>query len=156
MHCQHTFCLTCISNWAKTSKKQDAVECPLCREETRLNGRSIEVALKPNYVVKDILDKMKNQSQKEMCDFHENEKGVIYCKTCKKNICINCVLTSTHQTHEKIKIEDAKLEIQLTNQNLIEKAKKRKDEIFQIYKKMNETLDEIAKVCIFWFKPTNY
>lgn len=103
-----------------------------------------------------ILDKMKNQSQKEMCDFHENEKGVIYCKTCKKNICINCVLTSTHQTHEKIKIEDAKLEIQLTNQNLIEKAKKRKDEIFQIYKKMNETLDEIAKVCIFWFKPTNY
>jgi len=126
LNCQHTFCLTCISNWANTLKKQDAVECPLCREETRFNGRSIEVALKPNYVAIGILDKMKNQSQKEMCDFHENEKGVIYCKTCKKNICINCVLTSTHHSHEKIKIEDAKLEIQLTNQNFIEKAKKRR------------------------------
>jgi len=80
-----------------------------------------------------------------MCDYHTNQKGVIYCKTCNKIICMICALTSTHQSHETVNIENIKLEIRLKNQELIEKAKKKKDEVFQIYKKMNEDLKKLEK-----------
>jgi hypothetical protein len=140
LHCLHTFCLTCISNWAKTSEKQDAVECPLCREETRLNGRSIEVALKPNYVAIGILDKMKNQSQKEMCDFHENEKGVIYCKTCKKKTKQLAQLESNYEQMIK-QNEQLEKDIQLLKEN-----RKKQQEYFETeLKKQKEKIEMLEK-----------
>lgn len=78
--------------------------------------------LKLNFAIRDILEAMPNlrgdeepknrtkevKQNEDFCDFHKNEKSVIYCMTCMKKICVNCVIIDAHQNQDKIRIEEAK------------------------------------------------
>ena len=142
MNCQHTFCLNCIRDWAKKLNKNDVVSCPICNEETKLNGKPIEEVLKPSYVAKAILDQMKIQSQEEnviKCSLCSENVAKFHCPSCIEDLCTDCC--NKHENNEITKrhhhtvqpIEERKLEISLKNQNLIDETKKKKDEIFLFY-----------------------
>lgn len=82
--CLHTFCLCCTEEIAKDS---DVVVCPLCRQNTELNGRGPS-SLKSNIYIANIVEKLKS-AQVSQCD-HCPNNSIFYCSTCNIFLCHDC------------------------------------------------------------------
>src|SRR5690606_19423852 len=52
-------CLKCIQNFSNTGNR-NVITCPLCKQKTYLNERSMDDVLKPNFIALDVLDTIRN------------------------------------------------------------------------------------------------
>ncbi|XP_023938909.2 brain tumor protein [Bicyclus anynana] len=99
LSCLHVFCEACIDklmvNEAGDSLKFDlAVECPLCKQETKMPGGGA-VSLPSDYVLTNILD-VSAMDQSVVCTCCKSkEPAVARCTDCSHFLCANC--NSAHE-----------------------------------------------------------
>ncbi|CAH2238748.1 brain tumor protein-like isoform X2 [Pararge aegeria] len=99
LSCLHVFCEACIDklmvNEAGDSLKFDlAVECPLCKQETKMPGGGA-MSLPSDYVLTNILD-VSSMDQSVVCTCCKSkEPAVARCTDCSHFLCANC--NSAHE-----------------------------------------------------------
>ncbi|XP_013175271.1 PREDICTED: B-box type zinc finger protein ncl-1-like [Papilio xuthus] len=99
LSCLHVFCEACIDklmvNEAGDSLKFDlAVECPLCKQETKMPGGGA-ASLPSDYVLTNILD-VSSMDQSVVCTCCKSkEPAVARCTDCSHFLCSNC--NSAHE-----------------------------------------------------------
>ncbi|XP_013185702.2 brain tumor protein [Amyelois transitella] len=99
LSCLHVFCEACIDklmvNEAGDSLKYDlAVECPLCKQETKIPGGGA-VSLPTDYLITNILD-VSSMDQSVVCTCCKSkEPAVARCTDCSHFLCSNC--NSAHE-----------------------------------------------------------
>lgn len=99
LSCLHVFCEVCIDklmvNEAGDSLKYDlAVECPLCKQETKISGVGA-ASLPSDYVLTNILD-VSSMDQSVVCTCCKSkEPAVARCTDCSHFLCSNC--NSAHE-----------------------------------------------------------
>ncbi|CAK1578425.1 unnamed protein product [Parnassius mnemosyne] len=99
LSCLHVFCEACIDklmvNEAGDSLKYDlAVECPLCKQETKMPGGGA-ASLPSDYVLTNILD-VSSMDQSVVCTCCKSkEPAVARCTDCSHFLCSNC--NSAHE-----------------------------------------------------------
>lgn len=99
LSCLHVFCEACIDklmvNEAGDSLKYDlAVECPTCKQETKVPGGSAS-SLPSDYVLTNILD-VSAMDQSVVCTCCKSkEPAVARCSDCSHFLCSNC--NSAHE-----------------------------------------------------------
>ena len=100
--CQHSFCLHCLQQHWPDKQDGELVSCPICRNEFLVPVGGLE-KLSDNFVIKKLISaqsatKKKVGPRAVMCDTHPDEEIKIYCKECKKGVCITCFIRN-HNTH---------------------------------------------------------
>ena len=80
--------------------------------------------------------------KRQHCPEHEDELLKLYCKTCKKVICRDCVLV-THKEHEYAFVREVRMEIQKRLEEQISKVHAKEIE-FQNHQKYVENLLNIS------------
>ena len=91
LHCGHTFCTPCLK---KIKMVRDYVNCPRCRENTRLPSNGVD-GLVQNRDLRQINDiqlqlSFQNKIQCQMCQ-NQNAEAAYICVNCrKKTICKLC------------------------------------------------------------------
>ncbi|XP_063379677.1 brain tumor protein-like [Cydia fagiglandana] len=99
LSCLHVFCEACIDklmvNEAGDTLKYDlAVECPLCKQETKISGGGA-ASLPSDYVLTNILD-VSAMDQSVVCTCCKSkEQAVARCTDCSHFLCSNC--NSAHE-----------------------------------------------------------
>ena len=95
--CQHVFCEQCLQATIARGAVE-SLQCPVCLRDTPLQGSGADqfpTAIQANRF-KDKYQK-KNASINSLnpaCYFHPSQPIVLYCETCSKLVCRDCVLTS--------------------------------------------------------------
>ena len=98
LHCGHTFCTPCLK---KIKRVRDCVNCPRCRENTRLPANGVD-GLVQNRDLRQINDiqlqlSFQNKIQCQMCR-KQNAQAAFICINCrKKTICKLC-----YEAHKKV------------------------------------------------------
>ena len=113
--CDHVYCTGCLERLAQTNKSF-TIECPECRKTTQIPDRQVDrfpVAFRINRL-KDVYVEITRTLRTTLtqstecpgspssnaCKEHKTETMVMYCETCKQQICRDCVLASnTHKEH---------------------------------------------------------
>ncbi|XP_078422374.1 nuclear factor 7, ovary-like [Cetorhinus maximus] len=104
LECGHNFCRSCITQcWEKKEKNS----CPECREEfpernLRVNRALANVAEK----VRKLMLDPKEKESKLHCEEHQEELK-LFCETDKKLICVTCVVSREHKSHNFLPIKEA-------------------------------------------------
>ncbi|XP_078391899.1 zinc-binding protein A33-like [Cetorhinus maximus] len=104
LQCGHNFCRSCISQcW----EKKEINSCPECREEfpernLRANRALANLAEKVRKLKLDL----KETESKLHCEEHQEELK-LFCETDKKLICVTCVVSREHKSHNFLPIKDA-------------------------------------------------
>ena len=112
LQCDHVYCKVCLEKLAEHSDNV-TISCPECRVHTvlpndvsnfptdfRLN-RFIEAYRNIKSGQKAYSHSGNSGSSHENCHDHPTQPFAIYCKTCKKLLCRDCVLKSKdHESHE--------------------------------------------------------
>ncbi|XP_063374623.1 B-box type zinc finger protein ncl-1-like [Cydia amplana] len=99
LSCLHVFCEACIDklmvNEAGDTLKYDlAVECPICKQETKISGGGA-ASLPSDYVLTNILD-VSTMDQSVVCTCCKSkEQAVARCTDCSHFLCSNC--NSAHE-----------------------------------------------------------
>ncbi|XP_072049362.1 uncharacterized protein [Amphiura filiformis] len=125
--CLHTFCLSCISEWAKEDTWK--VKCPVCMESFPLpkggvagiRSNSYVVKLKETQALKDRI--MEKTIMCTFCDKPDNH-AIARCLDCKEHLCDGCI--EAHKTYKTLKehkmqsfddISSGKVDILKTSEN---------------------------------------
>ncbi|XP_078422372.1 zinc-binding protein A33-like [Cetorhinus maximus] len=104
LECGHNFCRSCITQcWEKKEKNS----CPECREEfpernLRVNRALANLAEKTRKLMLD----PKEKESKLHCEEHQEEVK-LFCETDKKLICVTCVVSREHKSHNFLPIKEA-------------------------------------------------
>ncbi|XP_078422462.1 zinc-binding protein A33-like [Cetorhinus maximus] len=104
LQCGHNFCRSCITQcW----EKKEINSCPECREEfpernLRANRALANLAEKVRKLKLDL----KETESKLHCEEHQEELK-LFCETDKKLICVTCVVSREHKSHNFLPIKDA-------------------------------------------------
>ena len=85
---------------------------------------------------------VKSLHKKQYCEEHEDELLKIYCKTCKKVMCLLCAVV-THKNHEYVVISAVRPELQKQLEKQISEVKVKEVE-FQNHQKYTENLLRIS------------
>ncbi|XP_072405990.1 nuclear factor 7, brain-like [Chiloscyllium punctatum] len=104
LECEHNFCRSCITqSW----EKQERNSCPECRQE--IPDRN----LRGNRALANLTEKARtlslNPEEKESkhhCEEHQEELK-LFCETDKKLVCVICVVSPEHKSHNFLPIKDA-------------------------------------------------
>ena len=106
--CDHVYCRECLRGLALRSLNA-TIFCPECRTLTQVPGNDVNnfpTAFRINRLIEafqqvQIRVETDSPNVTEMCQFHPTQPLVIYCETCKKQLCRDCVLMSKqHASHE--------------------------------------------------------
>ena len=103
--CLHSFCVKCLSQWAKGKTK---VTCPLCVQEFDIPSGGVK-AFRTNFFISTLKERQENASTIQSkdaivpCASCASLKGKVegYCSSCGGFICGNCV--SFHKSHSNVK-----------------------------------------------------
>ncbi|XP_041068428.1 zinc-binding protein A33-like isoform X2 [Carcharodon carcharias] len=101
--CGHNFCRSCFTQcW-----KKEINSCPECREEfpernLRVNRALANLAEKTRKLKLD----PKEKESKLHCEEHQEELK-LFCETDKKLICVSCVVSREHKSHNFLPIKEA-------------------------------------------------
>ena len=108
--CDHVYCRDCLRGLALRSLNINAtISCPECHTEAKVPGNDINnfpTAFQTNQLIEtfqqvQIRVETDFPNVTEMCQIHPNQPLVIYCETCKKQLCRDCVLmTKQHTSHK--------------------------------------------------------
>ena len=80
--CQHTFCLQCLKKYIEIKKRQDEIECPVCREVCPLPNGNVD-DLPTSFLYTQLIDansKFTSEKKKETNTENRTETGCIYQK----------------------------------------------------------------------------
>ena len=106
--CDHVYCTKCLRGLALRSLNA-TISCPECRTLTQVPGNDVNnfpTAFQTNRLIeafKQVQVRVESDSPivTEMCQIHLTQPLAIYCETCKKQLCRDCVLMSKeHSSHE--------------------------------------------------------
>ena len=96
LDCGHTFCLHCLQKNGRFLHHQDSIDCPVCREATKLSEGVVEKLPASESVVSAVADFQKNLNEQEIdsqakaCLTHDQPKQ-IFCIDCSEFICQLCI-----------------------------------------------------------------
>ena len=105
--CDHVYCRDCLRSLALRSLNA-SISCPECRTATQVPGNDVNnfpTAFQTNRLIEafqQVQIRMETDSPNvsEMCQIHPAQQLAIYCETCKKQLCRDCVLmTKEHASH---------------------------------------------------------
>ncbi|XP_028310724.1 nuclear factor 7, brain [Gouania willdenowi] len=121
LSCSHSFCRTCLKNCWDTGLR----ECPVCRKKTSKSNPPSNLALRN---VCETLLMVKRQSlalEDELSCIVHGEKLKLFCLVDKQPICVVCLSSRSHKSHECSPVEEAlldcKAELALSVESLQEK-----------------------------------
>ena len=106
--CDHVYCRDCLRSLALRSQNA-TISCPECHTLTQIPGSDVSnfpTAFRVNRLIEafqrvHIREENKSHNVTEMCYVHPTQQLAIYCGTCKKQLCRDCVLmTQEHTNHE--------------------------------------------------------
>ena len=106
--CDHIYCKECLRGLAPRSL-QATISCPECRTLTQIPGNNVNkfpTAFQTNRLIEafqQVKVRVETDSPNvtELCQAHPTQPLAIYCETCKKQLCRDCVLmTNEHSSHE--------------------------------------------------------
>ena len=106
--CDHVYCRDCLRGLALRSLNAP-ISCPECRTATQVPGNDVNnfpTAFQTNRLIEafqqvQIQVETDSPNVSEMCQVHPAQQLAIYCETCKKQLCRDCVLMTTeHNSHE--------------------------------------------------------
>ena len=106
--CDHVYCRECLRGLALRSLNA-TISCPECRTLTQVPGNDVNsfpTAFQTNRLIEafqqvQIRVETDSPNVTEMCHVHPTQPLAIYCETCKKQLCRDCVLMSKeHTNHE--------------------------------------------------------
>ena len=106
--CDHVYCRDCLRGLALRSLNA-TISCPECRTLTQVPGNDVNnfpTAFRVNRLIEafqqvQIRVETDSPNVSEMCHIHPAQQLAIYCETCKKQLCRDCVLVSQkHASHE--------------------------------------------------------
>ena len=115
--CLHSFCLKCLTKWAKG--KKDKVRCPLCMQDFPLPKKGVK-GFRTNFFVntlierRDTVDKLKSKDAAIPCNCcgAVDQKADAYCNSCGGFVCGDCVgihsKVKNMSSHKLIPFEDLK------------------------------------------------
>ena len=106
--CEHVFCVHCLERLVLRST-DGALICPVCRNRIPLQGKDSK-QFSTSLVVVRLID-MYRESLKEQCtlkasvetsigcSLHASQPLDLYCETCRKTVCRDCVITSCNKNN---------------------------------------------------------
>ena len=106
--CDHVYCKECLRGLALRSLNA-TISCPECRTLTQVPGNDVNnflTAFRVNRLIEafrqvQVQVETDSPNVTEMCQIHPTQPLAIYCETCKKQLCRDCVLMSKqHATHK--------------------------------------------------------
>ena len=106
--CDHVYCRDCLRGLALRSLNA-TISCPECRTPTQVpdnNVNNFPTAFQTNRLIEafqQVQVRVETDSPNitEMCQVHPTQPLAIYCETCKKQLCRDCVLmTKEHASHK--------------------------------------------------------
>ena len=106
--CDHVYCRDCLRSLALRSQNA-SISCPECHTLIQIPDSDINnfpTAFRVNRLIEafqqvHIREENKSHNVTEMCHIHPTQQLAIYCGTCKKQLCRDCVLmTQEHANHE--------------------------------------------------------
>ena len=106
--CDHVYCKECLRGLALRSLNA-TISCPECRTLTQVPGNDVNsfpTAFRVNRLIEafqqvQVQAETDSPNVTEMCQIHPIQPLAIYCETCKKQLCRDCVLMSKeHASHD--------------------------------------------------------
>ncbi len=108
--CDHIYCRDCLRGLAQRSQNA-TISCPECQTLTQIPGgndvNNFPTAFRVNQLIEAFQqvqirgEENRSPDITESCHIHSNQQLAIYCGTCKKQLCRDCVLvTQEHANHE--------------------------------------------------------
>ena len=106
--CNHIFCKDCLKGLAQRSLNE-TIFCPECYTLTQVPGNDVNnfpTAFQIIWLIEafqqvQIRVETDSPNVTEICQVHPTQQLAIYCETCKKQLCRDCVLMTTeHNSHE--------------------------------------------------------
>ena len=103
--CDHVYCNDCLRGLTLRSLNA-IISCPECRTLTQVPGNDVNnfpTAFRVNRLIEAFQQVQIQDSPNvgEMCQVHPTQPLAIYCETCKKQLCRDCVLMSKQHTSHK-------------------------------------------------------
>jgi hypothetical protein len=108
--CDHVYCKDCIKGLALRSLNA-TISCPECRTSTQLQNNDVNnlpTDFRMNRLI-EVFQEVKTgegtdspgTKEEIRCEAHPAQPIAIYCETCRKTLCRDCVLaTKEHENHE--------------------------------------------------------
>ena len=104
--CDHVYCKDCLRGLAQRSLIA-TISCPECRTLSEVPDKDVNnfpTAFQTNRLIEafqQVQVDTDSPNVTEMCQIHLTQPLAIYCETCKKQLCRDCVLmTKEHASHE--------------------------------------------------------
>lgn len=112
--CLHTFCLQCLNNVARTSKRNGTIRCPLCQREVAVPDCGTMESLPDCFYQKNLLDILaikKCGNAKVTCgNCGEKNEKVSYCFHCGEFWCSVCLsghnIIRANKDHRVLSLKD--------------------------------------------------
>ena len=107
--CDHVYCRDCLRGLALRSLNA-TISCPECRTPTQVPGNDVNnfpTAFRINRFIEAVQQVQVQETgtdspiATEMCQIHPAQQLAIYCETCKKQVCRDCVLMTKQHTNHK-------------------------------------------------------
>ena len=115
LQCDHVYCRECIRQLLlRNLPGERSLTCPNCRQDTPVPENGVQ-GLKPALQINSLLDIQDSLLQQKVVDLpklfychdHVNEELKLFCVTCEKLICFNCVIKGArHHDCEYEKMTD--------------------------------------------------
>ncbi|XP_041966896.1 LOW QUALITY PROTEIN: E3 ubiquitin-protein ligase TRIM35-like [Alosa sapidissima] len=106
LHCNHSFCQTCLSKfWGKAKNKN----CPVCNRKSSMEDPLINFSLKElvdSFTGRLKLDKNPDEGKEVVCSKH-TRTPIWFCVDEDRAVCDDCQNPTQHATHTVIPLEEA-------------------------------------------------
>ena len=110
--CEHVFCRQCLHSLALRSIS-GSISCPECRRNIPVPNHDVSIFSTPHQInrLKETYEKNLGTDhaapQPVTCKIHNSQTLELYCETCEKLVCRDCVISScTKKNHEYGYIDD--------------------------------------------------
>jgi len=118
--CEHVFCISCLKRLLLKSTNEELI-CPVCRTPARLQGRDPDQFATALVVVRlvDVYRRSQNDraverlpgpapdSRPVCCPDHHSQQLDLFCESCMKMVCRDCVILSCSKNNHKYGYKDA-------------------------------------------------
>ena len=149
LQCDHVYCRECLRQLLLRNMSGDhSLTCPSCRQVTPVPENGVQ-DLKPAFKINRLLDiqgSYKRKAEKiSYCREHADEELKLYCKTCKKRICFNCVVEGAR--HHGCEYDKLNAVYDKYKEEVIEPTKENLLAIKKALQKNESSQEEISSQC---------